>query len=443
MADIYLRSTDGDDADDGSTWALAKATLAGAAAVAVAGDTVFVSSNHAENGAASISPTWAGTPSNPIKILSVDDTGNPEPPTTLLAGASFTSTEGVFELNGSIYCFGLNGASHGKPAVGKAQNHCTQLRSCHINQTRVDATTINIEIGPSNYASQGDITIWDSTYTVHNADHGFRLSMTKTTLTNFTFVNDGVQPNNIFRTLGEYVRGRGDVIYRDSDLSAHKAGVNIVGTGYGTVIMYNCKLPIGWNGALFAGTFTANNGTRISMYSCDSGDTNYRIKIATFAGTIDDEITLVRTGGATDGDTPWALKLATSAGANEYVAPLVTDELLIRGTVAGTPVTATVEFLHDSLTNLQDDEIWLEVNYLGTSGVPLGTTETDRRATILTTPADQATSAEVWTTTGMTNPNKQKLSVTFTPQEKGMYVARVFVGKPSYTVYVDPTVTIS
>ena len=37
MAVLYVRSTDGDDADNGSTWALAKATLAGAFAAAAEG----------------------------------------------------------------------------------------------------------------------------------------------------------------------------------------------------------------------------------------------------------------------------------------------------------------------------------------------------------------------------------------------------------------------
>jgi hypothetical protein len=37
----------------------------------------------------------------------------------------------------------------------------------------------------------------------------------------------------------------------------------------------------------------------------------------------------------------------------------------------------------------------------------------------------------------------QKLQVTFTPQMKGPVKARIFVAKPSITVYVDPLLTIS
>jgi hypothetical protein len=43
----------------------------------------------------------------------------------------------------------------------------------------------------------------------------------------------------------------------------------------------------------------------------------------------------------------------------------------------------------------------------------------------------------------MSNPNEQKLSVTFTPQEKGVIHATIRVAKASYTVYVDPLLQVS
>jgi hypothetical protein len=85
----------------------------------------------------------------------------------------------------------------------------------------------------------------------------------------------------------------------------------------------------------------------------------------------------------------------------------------------------------------------VEVEYLGTSGFPLSVTSSDRAATILATPANQTTSSETWTTTGLTTPVKQKLSVTFTPQEKGPIIARVYLAKASTTVYVCPEILTS
>ncbi len=54
MAVIYLRSTDGNDLDDGLTWATARATLANALTAAGAGGTVYVSQNHAETQASAM-----------------------------------------------------------------------------------------------------------------------------------------------------------------------------------------------------------------------------------------------------------------------------------------------------------------------------------------------------------------------------------------------------
>jgi hypothetical protein len=85
------------------------------------------------------------------------------------------------------------------------------------------------------------------------------------------------------------------------------------------------------------------------------------------------------------------------------------------------------------------------VNYLADSGSPLGSFVSDAVADKLgaTTHADQATSSASWTTTGLTNPNAQKLAVTFTPQQAGYIHCRVMVAKASSTYYVDPTVTLS
>ena len=43
----------------------------------------------------------------------------------------------------------------------------------------------------------------------------------------------------------------------------------------------------------------------------------------------------------------------------------------------------------------------------------------------------------------MSNPNKQKISVSFTPQMKGAVHVKVCLAKASTTVYVDPYITLS
>ena len=111
--------------------------------------------------------------------------------------------------------------------------------------------------------------------------------------------------------------------------------------------------------------------------------------------------------------------------------------------LTGSPITVTVEILRDSATALTDAEIWLEVSYLSASGTPLGAVARNIAADVFTTPANQASSSETWTTTGMSNPNTQALAVTFTPQMAGFLMARVMLAKASTTVYVDPKLTVT
>ena len=62
----------------------------------------------------------------------------------------------------------------------------------------------------------------------------------------------------------------------------------------------------------------------------------------------------------------------------------------------------------------------------------------DSPADPLTSPADQTTDgSSTWTTTGMSNPNKQALAVSFTPLLEGEIEFEICLAKPSYTIYVD------
>src|SRR3990167_4942270 len=102
----YVRSTDGSDASDGLTWANAKATLAGALAVAAAGERIWVSQVHAETQASAMTLTSAGTPASPIEILCGNDAA--EPPTALATTATVTTTgASALAIEGSLYCYGI------------------------------------------------------------------------------------------------------------------------------------------------------------------------------------------------------------------------------------------------------------------------------------------------------------------------------------------------
>ena len=174
------------------------------------------------------------------------------------------------------------------------------------------------------------------------------------------------------------------------------------------------------------------------MYECSSGTATYSFRIADGYGNAYDETTLVKSGTAFNlQSTDLSLKMVSTALASEG-SPFVSQTFSLYNTATGSSKTLTIPILHDSATNLQDDEIWVRARYLASASHTLATKVTDARADILTTPADQtADGSSTWTTTGMSNPNKQELSVSFTPQLEGVIEFEICLGKPSYTVYCD------
>lgn len=438
MADIYVRNADGSDADNGSTWALAKATLTGADAIDAPGDTLYLSSIHSQDQSSSLPLTFAGTYAAPTKIISVNDsTGVVENGAEVKVTGNFTTT-----LNGSLYVqgvtfrHGISNTSSASLTFASASSKIV-LEGCSL-RNESSGTSSTITFGNSASTIISIVELINTDISLNAA--GARFSLGGQLLwRGGAYVPLTNQPTALF-TLNQ--RSYGPSLVEGVDLSALPSTVNIVGNGNGTcsLMLRNCKLPASWSGSL-VGVAITTPGFRVEMHNCDSADTNYRLWVEDYAGSIKSETTLVRTGGASDGVTGYSLKMTTTANANALVAPLVSPEIVIWNDDVGSSKTVTFEILHDSATNLTDGEIWIEVQYLGTSGVPLGSFVSDAKADVLATAADQTTSSETWTTTGMTNPNKQKLSVTFTPQEAGYFQAKVYLAKASKTVYICPKPT--
>lgn len=450
MANRYVRSSDGNDADSGATWALAKATAAGVAAIDAAGDDLFFASTHAESVAAAITIALAGTPNSPVRMLSANDAA--EPPTALLAGASLTTTgDYAITISGSGYIYGFtfssaSGAVNADLVLNdiNADNNRQIYESCTFRTlaTGTSAWLVVSSAGTSN--SDPNWTKWiNCTARFGRAGGGIAASCG-----HFVWEGGGIESGGTALTTSLFAApggGRPSVVTLIGvDLSNLGTACSLftasaVGLQIGTLL--NCKLPASWSGGLVTGTKKAQG--RYSMYNCDNADTNYRLWIEDYAGAIRDETTIVKTGGASDGTTAIAWKMTTDGNANEATSPLVTDPIPVWMDSTGASKTVTVDVVHDSATALQNDEIWMEIEYLGTSGYPLSSKATCKRASVLTSPADHASSSATWTTTGLTNPNKQKLEVSFTPAEKGVALIRIFHGKPSYTVYVDPKPTVT
>lgn len=447
MATIYVRSTDGNNADNGSTWALAKATIAGAAAIDAAGDTVFVSDAHAESTAGAVTLTFAGTPATPSRLLCGDDAA--EPPTALTTTATVTTTSsGTLTISGSIYCYGITFIANAETTLCAdpgGTGNVQEYKNCSIQTTNAGSAGSFFFGGANNYTPRLRLT--DST--LKFAATGQKCWIfSATEIDGGSIVSGSTTPAYVFTFGTDRTQGRLTVSGFDfSNLSSSMVLCNGAGVGTGLMVFRNCKLPASWSGTLITGTIPGP-GARYEMHNCDSTDTNYRLWVEDYAGSTKHETTVVRTGGANDGTTDVAWKMVTSANAEYPLIPLVSPERVIWNDTTGSSKTVTVEIVHDSAgagsgSKFQDDEVWLEVMYLGTSGFPLGGWISDAKANVLATAANQADSSETWTTTGLASPVKQALSVTFTPQEKGYIHWRVVMAKASKTCYVDPKATVT
>ena len=81
----------------------------------------------------------------------------------------------------------------------------------------------------------------------------------------------------------------------------------------------------------------------------------------------------------------------------------------------------------------------MDVEYLGTSGFPLGNFATSGAADLLASGTACTSSSASWG--GGTS--SFKLTATITPQEKGPITVYVKVAKTSSTFYIDPKITLS
>jgi hypothetical protein len=222
------------------------------------------------------------------------------------------------------------------------------------------------------------------------------------------------------------------------DLSAFGSGKTIVGTintNCGQVTLRACKLGAS---VTPAATPTNPGSPYVDFINCDSGATNYRNERYRYEGTLKTETTVVRTGGASDGATPISHAITTTSN-TDWTQPFEGFPLAIWNDVVGSPVTVTVYGVWGGASVPNNDDIWIEADYLGSSSSPQSSRATGGKTNVLTANAALASDTSTWG--GSTTPFK--MTVTFTPQQKGLVYVSVRAAAPSTTFYIDPKPELS
>lgn len=431
-------------ADNGVTWtcigaigsfsgwsspAPRKSILAGTGFMAAGNVCYADGANHAETQSAALTITTSnGTALKPLQFLSVSSAA--APPTSVSAGASISTTgasaitEGIYQ-----YCYGfsyLAGSSSNAANLlfGGALNCIYDTCTLQLNNTS-STSTIGFNSSSGELFSvfiSCSFIFGATTQTMSNVN-----TIEGALLKACTFAASGSIPTTLFSPTNNKARL---ITLQDCDLS------NIVGTlifmssmSAGHLRLQNCKLGSGVT--ITSGNFLNWNEPNVSLHNCDSTNTNYRYYYANYAAVVQQETTVVRTGGATDGTTPISWNITTSANPT-LISPFISEEIAIWNSSTGSPLNAVLYLT--SNTSLDNSKVWIEIEYPGSASFPKGSI-VNSRVSLLATATALTSDGSTW---GGAISNKYSITLAFTPQMAGPVKMRIYIAAPSVTVYCDP-----
>jgi hypothetical protein len=247
----------------------------------------------------------------------------------------------------------------------------------------------------------------------------------------------GAAPTDIF-TL---THGSPNVRFIGCDLSAYSGTSWVDNTEMtGSVEFSDCKLhatpsltpPDAW---------TTPGSGQITWINCDSGDTEYKFNRYTREGALTVDTATYASDPATVAGTSVSWKIVTTSESDEdspFVTPWVSTWIDSTGSK-----TLSLELVYDSASNLDDREVWAEIEYQGTAAFPISTVYSSRNANPFTGVGADLTAGSATWTEAMANDNKDKITVTVDVNGKGLARARLFVGVASQTLYVDPQLRVA
>ena len=440
---IYYVWSGATGSNNGSSWANAFTTLTTAFATEVAGDTIYVAHDHAESTGAAITLTSSGTLSNITKVICVDRAGSVPPVSADRRATAQVTTTGAFGINlagaavhydGIIFNCGT-GVSAAVLTIGTGANANYRFDNCSFrsNTTAAQAGTIQMGTG----LVGGILVVLNNTTMSFGAVGQSILPYVHLKWRNTLSALLGTIPTSLF--VPGVARGC-SVECIGVDFSAAGSGKTLVDgvtspTQGASFKFVDCKLNAS---VTKSATPTSSGQPEIEFIRSGSAGVNYTVASIRATATLTEETTIVRTGGASDGTTPIAWKVVSTANCG-YSLPFECPPIAIWNDTTGASVTATVEGIWGGGAVPNDDEIWLDVEYLGDASSPQGLFVNDGKADLLATAAGQASSSATWG--GSTT--KFKLNVSFTPQQKGWVYARVKCAKASSTFYIDPLVTLT
>lgn len=415
----------------------------------VAGNTIYVGDNHAESQATAIAIAPSGTATTMGKILCHNHSGS-YPPSDLMTGAAISTTAAVaITLNpssGSFYIYGLTfivgvGASTLASLALSSSNAWLYYDSCSFQIASTGATSV-IQVGSSNACT----VIFNNT-TVKFANVGQYVDMY---FANFTWQNTG-QVLVSGSSIPTYLIST-DTNGKFSTITLEAVDLNqITGTIFGNAaaiemgswLIKDCKL----NSGVTITSAIGFPGQQVQTIRADSGATAYKSARYTFDGTETTETSITRVGGAVDPTgQAQSRKIVTSANV-QWLRPFQAEPYAIWNATTGAIVTVTIYGTINVGAVPNNDDLWLEVEYLGSSATPLGSIVTTTKASLLAANAAISADGSSWNGGGSgAGWSPFKLVATLSSPQPGMvgYIdVRVRAAKASTTYYLDPKIELT
>lgn len=427
----------GQEADQISgTWKAPHARLSNAMAATwgAAGDSFYVGENHAETQASAMTLTSPGTMASPCRIICVDHAGTVPPvsadlrntATVSTTGASAISTAGVVSLCRGIIFSSGDAANVANCQIGGTWN----LLNCAV---RLGNTSASSTIRPSSGVFR---QVWENTTVQFGATgQGLLCSGEWIWKNTPTAVSGATFPTTLFSS-----SAAGNAFFEGVDLIALSGKTLIPATMVARfdLVLKDCKLPA----AITPAAVQTTQSGGVTFVRADSGATNYRTEKYAYEGQQTIETTIVRTGGASDGTTPIAWKLLTTANAKPDF-PYTSLPISIWNDTPASNVVVTVFGIWGGGAVPNNDDVWIEVEYLGSSATPQGSFATTGKADVLA--ANAATTADGGSAWGGSTTAFKIIATLSSPQPglKGPITVRVKVGAASQTIYIDPKVVLS
>lgn len=405
-----------------SSWAAPFAYLISAFGTnwAAAGDSIYVGDDHVESmSVTGITPV--GTNASPNLLYSIDHTLSlPVSASGLKVGATISTPNNV-TLNlatgsgasasywyGFTFSPGSAGASLAHFQFGSISSGPVWLKfdTCTINLNNSNANSFIVAEG----TTLGSYELVNTTMQFGATGQAFAQQgqIVGSWRNTPTAIAGATLPTTLF-----YTGSQGLLTMEGVDLTALGSGKTLVPAGTAgsmnlVLNMIDCRLGAS---VTIASTPVSTAGPFVDVTRCSSSATTYVQRRYRYAGTLQEETTVIRTSGASDGTTGISWNITTTANA-KWLLPFESFPIAIWNGTISTNRVVTLHGIWNSASLPNNDDIWIDVAYLGASGSPQASFGTETKLTNLSSATPlTADSVSAWDSQASARQNSHAYAV--------------------------------